>query len=109
MLNKILIIIGTLIVVLILVPGISAGVKSIKNEKILEEKNKSSDEISMQKPKSQLRCWQYGKLIFDEKDWDQLNKNTSRNTIVYRHKINSVTKLFLMNVGTSTCLYEKTE
>lgn len=109
MLNKLSNLVGIVIMFLILVPGASAGVKNINKEKSQTNKNELDYEPHNQDAQSQIRCWQYGKLIFDERGWEQVNKQTKNNTIEYRHENNSNLKLNLISVGHSTCLFKKME
>lgn len=53
---------------------------------------------------SQLRCWQYGKLIFEENGWSAKIKESA---LVYEFVERGSSKLYLMNFGNSTCLYRK--
>ena len=72
-----------------------------------KDKNGKSDEKLTELASSQLRCWQYGKLIFEETGWIIDQSRSDRERMVLVKATNRSETLFLSGANNSTCLYRK--
>jgi hypothetical protein len=57
--------------------------------------------------RSSLRCWQNGKLLFEEMDWQSFSINNKTNVLSFEHKLLSNQTLSLIDLGESVCLYRR--
>lgn len=62
---------------------------------------------------SSLRCWQYGELLFEETHLSETRLTSTENMLVFEsdarpgYQNGIERKLYLINSGSATCLYEK--
>lgn len=78
--------------------------------KELEASVEASAKGSMQTPpKSSLRCWQKGKLLFDESDYGLSTSNNNVRMIKFNHNQSRGRSLGLINLGETLCVYQKSE
>lgn len=57
--------------------------------------------------KSSLRCWQYGKLLFEENNLQNQTMKNNREAVVFEEiKIGGKT-IYVFELGATTCLYKK--
>lgn len=66
---------------------------------------KTKEKISL--PKSNLRCWQQGKLLFDESDWNSFTIANKDNVLNFTNDENSNQTLSIIDMGDTVCLYKK--
>lgn len=76
----------------------------------LTEINEVSDarQVASSRDTANLRCWQYGKLLFEETHLGGNSVPARKDTLVFSSSADSEQrKLHLINAGTATCLYEE--
>lgn len=59
---------------------------------------------------TQIRCWQYGKLILDEPNLQMLSMaNTSNSQMLFSAANNPKQLVYLTEIGSATCLIKREE
>lgn len=59
---------------------------------------------------TQVRCWQYGKLILDEPNLQMLSiANTTNSQMIFNTANNPKQLVYLTEIGSATCLIKKEE
>lgn len=53
----------------------------------------------------QLRCYQYGKLIFAENGWSGINVTSENALMAFNNVENGRDRLYLLDLENATCLY----
>ena len=92
--------------------GTVAEVKTKAIGKNLIDLAKADTEVSA-RDTSNLRCWQYGELLFEETHLSEKKLSSAENMLVFEsdtrpgYQNGNDRKLFLINAGSATCLYEK--
>jgi len=84
----------------------SAGVVNKELEKMVEE---NSARLASDPNRSSLRCWQHGKLLFEEVDWRSFNLNDKKNVVTFTHKTLRNQTLSLVDLGETVCVYRKVD
>ena len=59
---------------------------------------------------SNLRCWQYGELLFEETHLSEKKLSSTDNMLVFGSgagRADDDREIYLINAGSATCLYEK--
>lgn len=56
---------------------------------------------------SQLRCWQNGKLLFDESDWDSKQLDSLKTAIKFRQGKDSKKDAYVINFDETVCLFKQ--
>ncbi|MDH5731798.1 MAG: hypothetical protein OEZ58_22680 [Gammaproteobacteria bacterium] len=78
------------------IAGVSPGRESLEIER-----------AKIQLYTSQLRCWQRGKLIFQEAGWVLDRKSEEKSTLVFTNAKKTGKSLYLTGSNNATCLYTK--
>ena len=81
----------------------SSSIDAADNSKKAEPTNKFG-----KSDKSSLRCWQQGKLLFTEMDWDSFTVANKDNVQNFTKDGDSNSTLSLINMGESLCLFKQT-
>jgi len=84
----------------------SAGVVNKELEKMVEE---NAARLASDPDRSSLRCWQYGKLMFEEVDWRAFNLSDKKNVVNFSHKTLRNQTLSLIDLGETFCVYRKVD
>lgn len=84
----------------------SAGVINKELEQLVDESNA---QLHSDPNRSTLRCWQHGKLLFEEADWRSFNIKDQKNVLNFTHKTLRNQSLSLVNFGETVCLYRKVD
>ena len=84
----------------------SAGVVNKELEKMVEE---NSSRLASDPNLSSLRCWQKGKLLFEEVDWRAFNLGDKKNILTFSHKTLRNQTLSLIDLGETVCVYRKVD
>jgi len=84
----------------------SAGVVNKELEKMVEE---NSARLASDPNRSSLRCWQHGKLLFEEVDWRAFNLADNKNVTTFSHKTLRNQTLSLVDLGETVCVYRKVD
>lgn len=58
-------------------------------------------------PASQLRCWQNGKLLFDEADWDSKQLDSLKSSIKFSQGKDSKKDAYVINFDETVCLFKQ--
>ena len=57
---------------------------------------------------SNLRCWQYGKLLFEENQLKAKKLSDKQNMLVFENESGSQAReLYVIDTGSATCVYEQ--
>lgn len=56
---------------------------------------------------SQLRCWQNGKLLFDEADWDSKQLDSLKTAIKFSQGKESKKDAYVINFDETVCLFKQ--
>ncbi len=96
-------------VFLSLIPPLSYGQNyfNTKNNNVIGDVD--SKENTALQGKYHLRCWQHGELLFEETELDlKVNQiGTGLNTVSFVKGKDNKTGVYLLTLGSSTCLYKK--
>jgi len=95
-----------LAVFVVIASSASAGVVNKELEKMVEE---NSAKLASDPDRSSLRCWQHGKLLFEEVDWRSFDINDKKNVLTFAHKTLRNQSLSLVDFGETVCVYRKVE
>ena len=58
-------------------------------------------------PASQLRCWQGGKLLFDESDWDSKQLESLKSAVKFSQGKDSKKDAYLLSFDETICLFKQ--
>ncbi len=59
-------------------------------------------------PRSNLRCWQEGKLLFEETEVNERSLKQARQVLVFdQERKDAAGEIYLIESGSATCLYKK--
>jgi len=72
-----------------------------------DKKTRAKDDNHTQAENSRLRCWQQGKLLFNEVDWHSFTVANKENVINFTKDDKDNQTLSLINMGETICLYQK--
>lgn len=92
--------------------SVTADVKTQASETKLSDLASAEPAVSA-RDTSSLRCWQYGELLFEETHLSETRLSNTENMLVFEsdtrpgYQNGIERKLYLINTGTATCLYEK--
>ena len=81
--------------------NVDAGVTNTQREKNMDKGNSESTEIKV----SRLRCWQEGKLLFEEQGWRSLTLNNKNNVLPFTHS-ETADRLSVINMGDTLCVFK---
>lgn len=90
---------------LLLTGNTSAGVVNKEMEKLMAEPGPSTSDPN----RSSLRCWQYGKLLFEEMDWRGDSLTDKKDVLSFAHVSLRNQTLSLVDLGETVCLYRKVD
>ncbi|MEK6748381.1 MAG: hypothetical protein AABY83_04155 [Pseudomonadota bacterium] len=76
---------------------------------VLESPVKAVEKMTKNSPASQLRCWQYGTLIFEETQLIAKQLPSGDKDVVFLKKDGSQEKLHLFNMDGAACMYREAE
>lgn len=85
----------------------SATMAGMVNKELSEELTASPVTGKTDPNHASLRCWQNGKLLFEELDWQSFSINNKDNVLSFEHKELNKQSLSLINLGETVCLYRK--
>ena len=84
----------------------SAGVVNKELEKMVED---NQPKLASDPNQSSLRCWQEGKLLFEEVNWRAFNLADNKNVMTFTHKKLRNQTLSLIDFGKTMCVYRKVD
>lgn len=90
---------------------VTADVKAspAANQKLLQslQANATPESIQSARDTSNLRCWQYGELLFEETHLNERTLNAKGMMVFEDNGSGQDREIYLINAGSATCLYEK--
>lgn len=90
--------------------AVMASIVGSAEVKVTQQKNLApgQNSIHANTPASNLRCWQYGELLFEETNIrHDATKKQKMQLIFDGEKTNSAKQIYLIDMGSATCLYRK--
>ena len=81
---------------------VCSGLTSAAEKKVITKNAKHSKVEN-----SQLRCWQQGKLLFNEMNWHSFTVANKENVLNFTKDDKDNRTLSLINMGETICLYQK--
>ena len=75
--------------------------KSAAKEIILK-----TNDAAFENASTQLRCWQYGRLLFEEVDFEKEMLKGADKMLTFKQKAKNQ-NLYLLELGSTTCMYKE--
>lgn len=89
---------------LILITSISLSQAALAD---LKKGNGNGNGEKKSETASQLRCWQNGKLLFDESDWDSKQLDNLKSAIKFSQGKSSNKDAYVINFRETVCLFKQ--
>lgn len=87
----------------------TASVSGVVNKELEATADVSAIINAAEIPGDNLRCWQKGKLLFEEIDYGLSSNNNNMHMIKFNHNQIQDRSLGLINFGETFCVYQRTE
>ncbi|MDX1452592.1 MAG: hypothetical protein R3183_08530 [Oleiphilaceae bacterium] len=85
-----------------------AGTELQKNSEASQQMSHEEPRNSMPLSRSNLRCWQEGKLLFEETQVNERSLERARQVLIFdQERAYEPSQLYLIESGSATCLYKK--
>ena len=95
-----------LIIIFLFISTVS--IAGVVNKEIEENVDASKISSASALPSNNLRCWQKGKLLFEELNYG-LSSNNNMHMIKFNHNQKQKQSLGLINLGETICVYQHAE